>query len=290
MDESNYNNGPIFTKTERKLIDAYAGRPRQSFAPPENNDGTLPTDPPTEEKRQQLLDDVSEKDVKSRLRNDRASLRRVLSLFKEFNDDLQRLENYYRSVKGSPKEFHMLCEELEMETERLGLLLEEWKVAAGEAHKSDVPEEVQSGFASLKESVMSIDPPERFREYNTRQKTVFWILHPSRSRSVEPAGIVRLLWAIDRLTWREQMRELDQYQVGKLNGAEYAGQVLAGRKGLVELDPRSGNSKAYSLTTRGSAVLETVTRLSELDRVWQYAEENDVSILKATEAVTSNYN
>jgi len=285
MTQTNYKKGPIFSENERRLIDAYAGIPHQSIAPPENDDGTLPTDPPSDEKRQELLDGVSEKDVKSRLKNGRGSIGRASTLFKEFNDDLHRLENYYRSVKGSPREFYILCEELEVEIERLESLLAGWKGLAQEPYESDVPDDLQSAFEPLQESVMSIDPPERFNEYNTRQKTVFWIL-----QSEKRAEIVGLLWTIQSLDWRQQMGQLDQHNVGNLNGVQYAGQVLAGKKGLVETDSRSTtNSKAYSLTERGGAVLETITELSELDRVWQYAVENDVPLLKATEAVATNY-
>jgi len=284
MAKSDYKRGPVFSKSERRLIDAYAGIPPQSFAPPMDDDGTLATEPPSYANRQQLLDGISEKDVKSRLRNGRVSPRRVSNLFKEFNDDLHRVENYYRSVEGSPKDFYILCEELKMGIERLELLLDGWKVYAELAYESDVPDDLQSAFKPLQDSVMSIDPPERFDEYNIRQKTIFWTL-----QSEKRAEIIRLLWAIDRLNWRQQMGGLDQYKVGDLNGTQYAGQVLAGKKGLVELDSRSGNSKAYLLTERGRAVLETITRLSELDRVWQYAVENDVPLLKATEAVTTNF-
>jgi len=281
MAETDYKRGPLFSKKERKLIDAYAGEPQGGYAPAVNNGGTLPPTARPDNPRPELLEDVSESDVESRLRNDRASMQRTEDSFREFVDDLHRLKNYYRYIKGSPVEFHFLCQNLETEIERLELLLEEWKGYARTAGKS--PEDLARAYEPLRDGLLSLERTDRYPELNTRSQTVHWILR--HDYNVE---IVLLLWRIEKLTWRVQMSELKSHRVGEKNGTEYAGQELGGKKELVECHPKSTtNSKAFKLTDRGTAVLKTVKRLCELDRVWATAERNDVPILDAAWTVAS---
>lgn len=282
MSNHEYADGPLFGERERRLIDAYAGLPNPSFAPRVKGDGPLPTEPTPDSPRQDLLEGISEKDVKWRLGNGRTSISRISREFNEFVSDLHRVENYYRFVEGSPTAFAILCQDLEMEIERIEMLLDEWKRLGERAGKP--PEPLLEAFEPLQEGVVPFENADDYNEFDERMSTLLWILTHDMNES-----IIEVLRFVNEADWRKQMNELAELSIGQSNGAEYSGQQLAGRKGLMQLHPRAGNKKAYQLTDRGEAILSTIERLSELSMVKRRADDSTDSLYETAAELISRY-
>lgn len=238
---------PIFTEKERKLIDVYA-------------DTTL-----TEAEREARLSelDISEKDVKSRLRTSKTEPLRVVRIIRELANDIERVEHYFNYVEGDRSNLHRIRTELEIQD--VYYTLEHYTDYWQRSLENTPPEDVHSSLSPLHEDLESIDRMDRVSEWNQRSHAVFWLLEESDYTS----EAVELLQFIRDNSWRQQQNS-DFYEDNRIGGQKisgYGSRWLGGEHNLLTEDERSGSKKAYQLTDRGEAVLATVEELLQSDTV-----------------------
>lgn len=265
---SNPQRSGLFTETERRLIDAY-------------------TDLSGEERRK-ALSEISEKDVKHRLKNKKTTPKRLLTVMNTICEDLERLEHYFFQVEGNPEKFQFIQQELDNEDipHRLTRLFQTWEQqATGSPLPLDLPEATEPLFSKLED----VPVTERKEEYSSRLQATLWIL-----RRENPTGIVDLLRFIRDHDRREQQNKQHVMKDNSIQGRSwlwYGPRWLgASGHGLITEHEHSGNRKAFELTDRGIAVLETLESVVESTVVERRSEREDESIFESAEAVLTEYN
>lgn len=275
----------ILRKRERELIDAYASPPDHELAYAEKKPKKASS---KKERLQKWRDtyDTKESHVKSLIRKGPADTEGIQEALNTIYHDLQRIENFHRSVEEQPGGTHnwttTVLPGVQLQLEALKLFIERLEATANTSPITDEDEE-EVREAVVPHLAKGLNELERFHEAPGERRDSERFREDKERFRERGEDLKRLLKSDGRTELFQWIGEnpgqrLPREHIGNNPWSWHAAVVLKDELFLVE-----GEKGIYRLTEKGEAIQKALTALMETDAVSSREEDAGLAALRLLE-------